>query len=78
MTLRQMSNSTLPGLPKKGRPTGKLVLKKDEVKKDLTPDELKRLCGRDKYPINLDLSFPGFTLSNQDIFKKLAPNSVKE
>lgn len=77
MTLRNMSNSCLPGLPKKSKPTGRLFLLKDEVKRSLTLEEEKRLSGRDKYPIVIDVS-TGYKLSSTDFLRRLPPNSIKE
>ena len=68
----------IPGVHSKTKPTGKIAVKKDEVKEFLTAREIKALCGTDKYPVSLDLSLPCFSLKLQDFLRRIVADSIKE
>ena len=69
----------LPGIHKAPKPSGKLALRRGEIKKELTPQDVKTLCGnKEKYPIVFCANSAGFQLSNGDSFKRLQPNVLKE
>ena len=68
----------LPGVHTKIKPTGKIVIKKDELKEFLTAREIKALCGSDKFPVCIDLSAGCFSLKLQDFLRRIPPDTLKE
>lgn len=69
----------LPGIHKPIKPSGKLTLRRGEIKRTLFTKEVKALCGnKDKYPINFVASSAGYQLENADFLKDFQPSSLKE
>lgn len=68
----------LPGIHTKVKNTGKLAVKKDEIKEFLSAKEVKALCGTDKFPICLDLSAQCFSLKLQDFLRRVPADTLKE